>query len=75
MRNDNGYNRDYAGSISTFNLQTSGGHIDMITRNWWDLSAGQYYILFFSFPLRNNGLVSNGCTWPGGSVYGNAYYH
>lgn len=75
LRSDNGYNRDYAGDISTATLQTSNGNIDMISRNWWDLVAGHYYILFFGFPLRKNGLVSNGCTWPGGGVYGHAYYH
>lgn len=47
----------------------------MISRNWFDLVAGQYYILFFGFPLRQNGLISNGCAWPGSTVYGNAYYH
>lgn len=47
----------------------------MITRNYWDVTAGQYYILFFGFPLRNNGVVTNGCTYPGGVIYGNAYYH
>jgi hypothetical protein len=50
-------------------------YIDMITRNYWTLSSGDYYIMYFNFPLRNNGLVSSGCTYPGGSVYGNAYYH
>jgi len=56
-------------------LQTPSGYIDMISRNWFDLVAGQYYILFFGFPLRQNGLISNGCAWPGSTVYGNAYYH
>jgi hypothetical protein len=47
----------------------------MISRNWWDISAGQYYLLFFGFPLRKNGVVTNGCSWPGGGIYGNAYFH
>lgn len=57
-------------------LQTSGMYFSMTTRNYWTLSAGDYYILYFNFPLRNNGLISNGCTSiTGSSVYGDAYYH
>jgi hypothetical protein len=69
------YERNFPGSISTLDLQTSNGYIDMITRNYWHVSAGQYYLLFFAFPLRKNGVVANGCTWPGGGIYGDAYYH
>jgi hypothetical protein len=72
------YYVDYTnpGSISASNnMQTSGTTIDMITRNYQQLNAGDYYVLVFGFPLRNNGLVSNGCSWPGGTAYGDAYYH
>ena len=48
----------------------------MIARNYFDLGSGSYYLLFFGFPLRRNGAVSNGCTNPINSViYGDAYYH
>jgi hypothetical protein len=48
----------------------------MIWRNYWAMGAGDYLILFFGFPLRNNGIVANGCTNPiDGSTYGDAYYH
>jgi hypothetical protein len=47
----------------------------MCTRNWRDLSVGDYYVVYFGFPLRNNGLVSNACTYPGSTIYGDAYYH
>lgn len=63
------------GDISSSSLQTPNGNIDMIARNYWNVGSGQYYILFFSFPLRNNGVVSNGCSYPNGGVYGDAYYH
>lgn len=75
MRSDVQYNLDWVGDISTSNLQTPNGNIDLIARNYWNVVAGQYYILFFNFPLRKNGVVSNGCTYPGGGVYGDAYYH
>lgn len=33
-------------------------------------------MLFFGFPLRNNGLVSNACKrLSDGNIVGNAYYH
>jgi hypothetical protein len=47
----------------------------MITRNVWDVCKGDYYVVLFKFPLRINGLVSGGCTYPGGGTYGDAYYH
>ena len=56
-------------------MQTSGSTIYLISRNVYNIYAGEYYLLFFNFPLRNNGVVSNGCTSNSGSVYGDAYYH
>ena len=50
-------------------------YLDLITRNNYNVNQGEYYVIFFSFPLRNNGLISNGCTYPGGSTYGDAIYH
>lgn len=57
-------------------LQTSGTSINMITRNPWGIGSGDYYVILFGFPLRNNGLVSSACINPSNSnVYGDAYYH
>ena len=42
-------------------LQTSGMYLYMITRNYYSTDTSSYYIIFFSFPLRNNGIVTNGC--------------
>ena len=56
-------------------LQTSGTYINMITRNTYTINVGEYYLLFFNFPLRNNGKVSSGCTYPASQTYGDAYYH
>lgn len=76
LRSDVYYNNDVANPASqNGQLQTSGMYLDMITRNYWTLSSGDYYLLYFNFPLRNNGLVSGGCTYPGSSTYGDAYYH
>lgn len=47
----------------------------MITRNYWTIGSGDYYVVLFNFPLRVNGLVSSGCVEPGSTAYGNAYYH
>ncbi len=47
----------------------------MITRNKENIKKGDYYVILFNFPIRNNGLVSNACKNPGGQVYGDAYYH
>ncbi len=57
-------------------LQTQGTYIDLTSRNHINVSPGDYYVLFFGFPLRNNGLVSNACKrLSDGNVVGNAYYH
>ena len=56
-------------------LQTAGTHINMISRNTYTINVGEYYLLFFNFPLRNNGKVTSGCTYPGSTTYGDAYYH
>lgn len=56
-------------------LQTSSVYIDMITRNVWNLVNGDYYVVFFKFPIRNNGFFSGACSYPGSSTYGDAYYH
>lgn len=56
-------------------LQTSSSYIDMITRNNWNVGQGDFYVILFSFPLRVNGLVTSGCTYPNAGVYGDAYYH
>ncbi len=34
-----------------------------------------YYILFFSFPLRVNNIVPSGCLLSSGVSVGNLYYH
>ncbi len=68
--------RSYPGSISVTNLQTQSTTIDLIARNYYNVNVGQYYVLFFKFPLRKNGKVTNGCTNPiNSNVYGPAYYH
>lgn len=41
--------------------QTPGVYIDMVTRNTAAVAKGEYYVILFKFPIRNNGLVSNGC--------------
>jgi hypothetical protein len=57
-------------------LQSSSTSIDLIARNYFDIAAGSYYLLFFGFPLRRNGVVTNGCINPiNGYSYGDAYYH
>lgn len=57
-------------------LQTQGTFIDLTSRNQVDIISGDYYVLFFGFPLRNNGLVSNACKRLSDSnVVGHAYYH
>lgn len=57
-------------------MQRSGVFIDLISRNVWNLDNGDSYVMYFSFPLRNNGRVTNGCTYPGTStIYGDAWYH
>lgn len=39
-------------------------------------TSEDYYALFFAFPLRNNGKITNGCKSAGGSTtFGHAYYH
>jgi len=56
-------------------LQTSGMYLDMISRNSYTTDSSSFYIIFFGFPLRNNGVISNGCTNTGGTAYGDAIYH
>ena len=56
-------------------LQTSGMYLDMISRNTYTTDSASYYLIYFGFPLRNNGVVSNGCTTTSGTVYGDAIYH
>jgi hypothetical protein len=56
--------------------QTPGTYIDMISRNNWGVGAGDYLVILFNFPIRVNGKVTGGCTYPGtATVYGDAYYH
>lgn len=76
LRKDS-YNWNDVGGIYSQSaaLQTSSSYIDMITRNNWNLGQGDYYVILFNFPLRVNGLITSGCTYPGGGVYGDAYYH
>ena len=47
----------------------------MVARNSYTTDSASYYLIYFGFPLRNNGVVSNGCSYPGGSTYGDAIYH
>ena len=56
-------------------LQTSNTYLQMVGRNIWSTTSEDYYLLFFNFPLRVNGVVTGGCTDTSGNVYGNAYYH
>lgn len=56
-------------------MQTQGTYIDLITRNEYDVNVGEFYVLFFNFPLRNNGQVVDGCSYPSSTVYGDAWYH
>lgn len=74
---DDAYIYSDVGSVRTQNqqLQTSGVYIDMITRNVWNVVNGDYYVILFNFPIRNNGYFSGACTYPGSSTYGDAYYH
>ena len=69
-RNYNGYL--YSGVQK---MQTSGTNINLVTRNTYTIYSGEYYLLFFNFPLRNNGKITSGCTDLSGNVYGDAYYH
>jgi hypothetical protein len=39
------------------------------------MSSNDFYIMFFNFPLRTNGIFSNACQNTGGTALGNAYYH
>lgn len=76
MRSDVYTKTDVIGAYSqNQQLQTSGVYLDMISRNYWNAGAGEYYLIFFNFPLRNNGKITNGCSYPGSSIYGDAYYH
>lgn len=58
-------------------LQTQNTYFDQISRNYWNLGVGSAYVMYFNFPLRVNGMVTNGCTNPsnGAIIYGPAYYH
>ena len=47
----------------------------MISRNYYTADAGTYYLVYFGFPLRNNGVISNACTDASNNVYGDAVYH
>lgn len=76
MRNDLNIKTDVFSIASQYGeMQTPGVHIDMITRNFWNIGSGDYFVALFNFPLRVNGLVANGCSYPGSTVYGDAYYH
>ena len=77
LRNDYNTYNDVAGAFSTQqNLQNSGVGLNLISRNSWNINGGSYYVVYFNFPLRNNGKVSGGCTYPNNSsYYGDAYYH
>lgn len=67
---------DYSGNIPTAQLQTQNTYIDLTARNQVTIITGDFYILFFGFPLRNNGIVSNACKRiSDGLVLGPAYYH
>lgn len=57
-------------------MQTSGTYIELTARNQVTISTEDFYILFFTFPLRNNGIIASGCkSSGGGTVLGSAYYH
>lgn len=65
----------YDGDFSTSSLQTSSSTINLIARNNYNLKNGDFYLLFFAFPLRKNGRQADGCGHPNGTIYGDAYYH
>ena len=76
LRSDVATKSDVANTYSSGQrLQTSGTHIDMITRNTYSSDSSTYYLIYFGFPLRNNGVITNGCTDTSNNVYGNAIYH
>lgn len=59
----------------TGRMQTSGSYVDMITRNYYTTDSTSFYIIFFNFPIRNNGVITSGCTTTSNTVYGDAIYH
>ena len=69
-----GYNSN-GNFYSPSNMQSQGTYIELTARNQVTVTSEDFYILFFGFPLRNNGIITNGCKTPGGTTYGNAYYH
>ena len=76
MRSDLSSKTDVGRTYSnTQRLQTSGSYIDMVSRNVYNTDTATYYVVFFGFPLRNNGVVSNACTDTSNNVYGDAVYH
>lgn len=56
-------------------LETKNDMLKLTTRNMLTLNAGDYYVVFMSFPLRNNGKITGGCQTAAGGAVGNAYYH
>ena len=56
-------------------LETSGDTLKFTSRNMQAMNAGDYYVVFMSFPLRNNGKILGGCQTAAGGAVGNVYYH
>lgn len=55
--------------------QTQNDAMKLTTRNTMVLNAGDYYVMFMGFPLRNNGKFVGNCTTAAGGAVGNVYYH
>lgn len=72
----NSYNDVGNFDTSTNQLQTQSTFLRMIARASVSTTSEDFYVYFFGFPLRNNGIITNGCKSQDGSVnLGNAYYH
>lgn len=56
-------------------LQTKLDQLKLTTRNQLVLNAGDYYVIFMSFPIRNNGKLTGGCRNAAGTSIGNVYYN
>lgn len=70
-------NNDASGYISTGTnrLQTQGTYLALTARISVTTTSEDFFIMFFAFPLRNNGMIASGCKRTDGTTLGNAYYH
>lgn len=68
-------NNHYIRSANYY-MQTSSSTIEFSPQNQNTLQVGDAYVMFFGFPLRNNGRVTDGCQRiSDGTPVADAYYH